>query len=177
MTIIRLFPYFIFYMLPLSIANAGEIPSSVVDECSTNPKIYYPTRIRVNANVTPEQKTAAVMDALTGLWIYENDTMDAIYAGYHVKRHYLRFAIVLTDQGLTTIICDSENMKQREASIHRKAPQWKEALNSRIRTKISTVSRDLKSNKIYLNNLTELRRKGFVTKDEYETIKERIPTE
>jgi hypothetical protein len=164
-------------MLPLSIANAEEIPSSVVDECSTNPTIYYPTRIRVNANVTPEQKTAAVMYALTGLWIYENDTMDAIYVGYYVRKHYLMFAIILTDQGLTTIICDSENMKQREGSIHRKAPQWKKALNSRIRTNILMVSRNLKNNKIYLKNLTELRRKGFVTKDEYETIKERIPTQ
>lgn len=166
-------------LVALSAANAyaADIPASVVNECTTNEKIYFPTKIRVNADLTLEQKTGAVMDALTGLWIYENETEDAIYAGYHVRKHYLKFAIVFTDDGLTTIICDSRNMKQREGSIHRKAPQWKETLNSRIRSKVSTVSRNLKSGKIYLNNLTELHRKGFVTKEEYETIKSRIPTE
>ncbi len=154
--------------------HASDIPTSVSEECTTSERIYYPTQIHVNPSLTTEQKASAVMEALRGSWIYENESEDAIYAGYHVRKHYLRFAIVFNDKGLVSIICDSKNMRQKEGSIHRKAPQWKETLNTRIRARLADIVRASKSGEIHLRNLTELYKNRFVTKEEFETIKNRI---
>jgi hypothetical protein len=157
--------------------HAEELPASVIEECTTNEKIYYPTLIRVNSNITDEQKASAIMESLSGPWIYENESEVAIYAGYHVRTHYLKFAIVFNEKGLITIICDSSNMKQKEDSIHRKAPQWKESLNTRIRARIADIVIALKSGEIHLKNLSDLYANGFVTKEEFEKIKNRINAE
>ena len=112
-----------------------------------------------------------------GQWYYEYDSEDAVFAGFQVRSHYLNVAIIYDSSGLITIICNSDNMKQKEKSIHRKAPLWKNTLDSKIRAALSNSLRESKSNRIYLKNLTGLYQNGFVTKEEYEAIKKRIDAE
>lgn len=161
-------------LLHYSVAIAADIPDSVVEECTTGNRTYFPTVIKVNEGIGPEQKLSAIMDALDGTWLYEGENEDAVFAGYHVRKHYLRFAIIHRAEDIITIICDSENMKQREYSIHRKAPVWKESLNSRIRWRISELTKKIKTDGLHLAKLTELYNSGFITRQEFETIKSRI---
>jgi len=86
-------------------------------------------------------------------------------------------AVTFSDKGLITIICNSNNLKQKKNSIHRKAPLWKNTLDSRIRAELSNSQKASNSTKSSLKSLSYLYKNGFVTKDEYETIKQRVPTE
>ena len=171
--------------------HAEEIPLSVVEECTTNERIYSPTQIRTNSNFTKEQKSTAILKALgvstsepnyatqqfKGQWYYEHESEDAIFAGYQIRSHYLNVAVTFSDKGLITIICNSNNLKQKKNSIHRKAPLWKNTLDSRIRAELSNSQKASNSTKSSLKSLSYLYKNGFVTKDEYETIKQRVPTE
>jgi len=135
-------------------AIANGIPQSVIDECTTNESIYFETKIRVNDSIGKDLKKAAVLGAVgystsdadfvvktfNGQWFYEHENEDAIFIGYKVRSHYLSVAVIYTPEGISTIVCNSNNLKQKKRSIHRKAAPWKGTLDTRIRTEISNVS-------------------------------------
>ena len=112
------------------------------------------TKIRVNDGVGKDLKKAAVLEALgfstsnpdfvvktfTGQWFYEHENEDAIFIGYKVRSHYLSVTVIYTTEGFSTIVCDSDNLKQKKRSIHRKAAPWKGTLDTAIRIEISNVS-------------------------------------
>ena len=172
-------------------AIADDIPQSVIDECTTNESIYFETEIRVNDGVDKDLKKAAVLKALgvstsdpnfavktfKGQWFYEYENEHAIFSGYKIRSHYLSVATIYTPKGLSTIVCNSENLKQTETSIHRKASPWKGTLDTKIRIEISNVSRAGNRSAIYIDKLNALKTSGFVTDNEYTRIKKRIEAE
>ena len=135
-------------------AIANDIPQSVIDECTTNESIYFETKIRVNDGVGKDLKKAAVLEAagystsdpdfvaktFNGQWFHEYENEDAIFIGYRVRSQYLSIAVIYTPEGFSTIVCNSDNLKQKKKSIHRKAAPWKGTLDSAIRIEISNVS-------------------------------------
>ncbi len=167
---------------------ANNFPASITEECTTNERIYNESNLRVNASIDKTIKREAILKALgvstsnpnfavhtfKGQWFYEHENDDAIFVGYKIRNHYLSVAIIYTEKGLSTIICNSNNLKQTEESIHKKASVWKDTLNSNIRVEIGNVLRGNNSNHIYLKNLDRLKSAGFITDDEYKKIKKRI---
>jgi len=135
-------------------AFANDLTQSVIDECTTNESIYFETKIRVNDSIGKDLKKDAVLRAVgystsnpdfvvktfTGQWFYEYENEDAIFIGYKVRSHYLSVAVIYTPEGLSTIVCNSDNLKQKKWSIHRKAAPWKGTLDTAIRIEISNTS-------------------------------------
>ncbi len=172
-------------------AVAGDIPQSVKDECTTNRSIYFETEMRVNEGLEKEAKRSAILKALgestsnpgtavktfKGQWFYEYENEDAVFSGYKIRSHYLSVAIIYTPRGLSTIVCNSQNLKQTESSIHRKASPWKGTLDTNIRIEISNISRAENRSVNYMDKLDALKNSGFVTDGEYARIKKRIEAE
>ena len=168
--------------------HAEELPASVVQACTTNIKIYFTTRLQTNPGMTKGQKRTAILKALgastsepnfavqnfKGQWFYEYESGDAIYTGYKIRSHYLSVAVVFTDKGLNTVVCNSSNLRQSEKSIHRKAPLWKETLDTKIRVQVADISLSKQASNADLDRLNALHANGFVTQEEYENIKNRI---
>lgn len=172
--------------------HAGVTPDSVAKTCTTTEEIYNSTTIHTNDNIQKEQKREAILKALghstsnpnfavqnfKGQWFYEHETDDAVFAGYKIRSHYLKVAVIYSDLGLDTILCDSLNLRQSEDSIHRKAPLWKQTLDTRIRVEMANIStKEVPGSKEISSDikmLDSLYSKGFLTKIEYEVIKERI---
>ncbi|OBT12116.1 hypothetical protein A9264_02965 [Vibrio sp. UCD-FRSSP16_10] len=174
---------------PISYSSA----STIVEGCTTTPAIYHEQFIPTNSNMSKADKRSAVLRSLgmssseesfathnfKGQWFYERESESTIYAGYKVRTHYLSVAITYTDTGLSTILCDSLNLKQSKSSIHRKAPQWKGTLDSRIRIeegKQSLILMNESSNDINANikALDLLMKNNYINKEEYLKIKSRI---
>ena len=172
----------------LATNKADEIPSTVIEECTTNSSIYNPSQIRTNSNVSIVLKRAAVFAALghstskanfttsvfKGQWFYEFESGNTIYAGYNIRSHYLNVAVNFNEKGIKTIICNSKNLKQTEDSIHKKARLWKETLDTKIRIELSNATPKLNVIDADLQNLTSLHKKGFITDEEFTAIKDRI---
>ena len=170
---------------------AVSIPESVKEVCSTNERIYYETEIRSSADLNRPAKDAAVARALgssksnpnfstktfNGQWFYEFQNDDAVFAGYKVRAHYLSTAIVFTDLGVTTIICNSANLNQKEGSIHRKAPLWKGTLDSNLRIELGKASAIGARLNRTETSLQYLLKKGVISQPEYEEIRSRPSSE
>ena len=83
-------------------------------------------------------------------------------------------AIIYTPKGLSIIVCNSANLKQKESSIHRKASAWKETLNTKIRVELANFARQDNISGSYLEKLKALKASGFITDEEFETLRKRI---
>lgn len=181
-----------FLLLPYAVAEVTA-PAS----CTTNDRTYYPTSTTLPSNLSYEQTRDAVLvalgyadvdvswarDTFAGQWFFEYEDADAIYAGYSVRSHYLRTAILIGDTTITTIVCDSRNLKQTERKIHRKVPGWKGTLDDNIRIALGQASEYFRKNADTqenfdlankLENLESLRRSGVLTNEEYETLRRRV---
>ena len=172
----------------ISQVHAVEIPTSVVESCTTNSKIYHKTILRTGAEISKDQKRKAVFKALgfstsnpnlathnfRGQWFFERESDAAIYTGYKIRSHYLSTAVVYTDEGLVTIICDSENLKQGRTSIHKKAPLWKGTLDSNIRIELGQTAAFSDTNHQSIESLNQLYSKGLISREEYDAILSRI---
>ncbi|WP_019025776.1 hypothetical protein [Colwellia piezophila] len=133
---------------------SATIPSSVLTDCTTNASTFFETSLRTNEDLGNDEKRSAILKSIgistsnpnfavktfKGQWFLEFETPDAIYVSYKVRSHYLQVAVFYTPRGLDTIICNSRNLKQSDSSIHKKAPIWKESLNSRIRSELSQLT-------------------------------------
>ena len=172
---------------------APYAPAQVVTPgaCTTNERIHYPTEL------SHKQARDAVLvslgyadvdvswarDTFAGQWFFEYEDEDTIYAGYSVRSHYLRIAIVVGEKAITTIVCDSRNLKQTERKIHRKVPLWKGTLDDNIRMALGQASEYFRRHSAdqqdvdmatKLENLESLRRSGVLTNEEYETLRQRV---
>ena len=164
-------------------------PESILENCTTNEHIYFPTTIRTDVASIDRRKEAVrralgisssnpdyVTHMFNGQWFFEYENQNVVFAGYKIRSHYLQVAILLGGDQVTTILCNSSNLKQKKKSIHRKAPLWKEAIDSNIRIELgreSTVNDD-SSNEIEYAQLDSLYEKGFILEDEYLAIRKRI---
>ena len=170
-------------------SKSDSLPASIAEECTTNESIFFPSKIRTTISETALKKEAIMLALGTstsepsfgttyfkGQWFYEYSVGNVIFSGYKVRSHYLKTAIIINDKYITTILCDSENMNQDSNSIHRKSPQWKSTLNTRIKIELGKVSNKspIKITDTYIKQITELNKKGLITNEELKTIKERI---
>lgn len=167
---------------------ADEPPVGSYSECTTSPATFHPSAIKTNDSLSREMKRAAVLRALGSpssnpnyaqrsfkdQWFYARETTDAVFAGYNVRGHYLGVAVLYTDTGLETIICDSANLKQSDSSIHKKAGLWKEDLNAMLRVELGQVATTQGQLVAYHEHLQSLKSAGYITDDEFATIGQRI---
>jgi hypothetical protein len=162
--------------------------------CTTSAKIQFPDTIST-AGLTAEQQKQVVYAALysnmseprwddieppKGVWRFVSETDGVIYAKLDKGSWYLQAAISPDAESLSTIVCNSEGLKQTETSIHRNTPKHKARLDSALGGRVEKalemgmpdsppegVEGDLK----YLDSLKQ---SGFVTDDEYANIRQRL---
>lgn len=181
-----------FMLLSLFLICAGSVadepPVGSYSECTTTPATFYPSAIKTNDSLSREMKRAAVLRALGSPssnpnyaqrsfkdeWFYARETTDAVFAGYNVRGHYLGVAILYTDTGLETIICDSANLKQSDNSIHKNASLWKEDLNAMLRVELGQVATKRGQLVAYREHLQSLKNAGYITDKEFARIDQRI---
>ena len=182
---------FMFCCVPL------DAHSAIPESCTTTERIHFPTTSSTPPTLAPEQIREAVLVALgsadvdvswarqtfTGQWFYEYEDEEALYAGYTIRSHYLRVAIILDSGELTTIVCDSRNLDQTKKKIHRKVPGWKGTLDNNIRIALGQaaeyyrnhpVSKKEGNMAVKLDNLESLRKSGVLTEQEYSGLRQRI---
>jgi len=170
---------------------------SLPPDCTTSEKIQYSRSSRIPPVLSREQAREAVLvalgysdlqvswakDTFSGQWFFEFEDEFAMYAGYAVRNHYLQVAIFLEEDRLTTIVCDSRNLKQKSYSIHRKVPGWKGTLDDNLRLALGQASEYFRAQSeedvaaeiaTQLDNLESLRRSGVLTDEEYRELRSRI---
>lgn len=169
---------------------ASQNSKIIKDECTTNSNIYYLKKFRVGQGFTLEQMKAAVLLALgksttnpnyetqwlKGQWFHEYTIKNIIFTGYQVRSHYLKVAVQVTPKNVTTIVCDSSNLRQDEDSIHRKVPVWKKQLDTKIRIELgkATAQNNQQPGSLELEQLNNLRKKGVITEAEFRIFKARL---
>ena len=184
-----------FALLSLIVTNSalGETPAT----CTTSEPIQFETTFNIPPSLDYEQAREAVLvalgsadvdaswarDTFAGQWFYEYEDEDAVYAGYSVRSHYLRVAVILGGSEIATIVCDSRNLKQTERKIHRKVPGWKGTLDDNIRVALGQASAYYRDQAVdeeevdmatKLDNLESLRRSGVLTEQEYTELRKRV---
>jgi hypothetical protein len=180
------------FAMPLSYAQ-DLIPPS----CTTTEKIHFARSARIPPELNSERVREAVLvalgyadvdvswarDTFAGQWFFEFQDEFAIYAGYSVRSHYLQVAVLIEQDKVTSIVCDSRNLKQSAKSIHRKVPGWKGTLDDNIRIALGQAAeyyRRQPTNEkdeamaTQLENLNSLRRSGVLTNEEYENLRQRV---
>jgi len=121
---------------------------------------------------------------IKGQWYFEGQGDRLIYGGFSVRSHYLQLAITYDETEVISVVCDSINLKQTSSSIHRKVPQWKTRLDSKIRQELGQVSglADMQDpgTKLAIDELADdlvkldgLRKAGVISVDEFTALKER----
>jgi len=212
-----------FQRMILMLAVLATLPAAAADKdndtlpfeakCTTSAKIQYAEVITVPAGLEYSDVYGAIQEALgsnyntnsgsyvsreiVGEWFYEYDADQVIYAGLTVRSHYLQLAIYADTESVTTIVCDSNNLRQKSSSIHRKVPNWKSRLDSTIRVELGqamsgnraeaenqaiikdaneskAVNRPAKSSSdivAELFKLAELQQAGLITIEEYNNLK------
>ena len=122
-------------------------------------------------------------DTFKGQWHYEIEDEYALYAGYSIRTHYLQVAILIDEDKVTSIVCDSRNLKQKSRSIHRKVPVWKGTLDDNIRLALGQAAEYYRKHPANeqvddmaeeLEKLSSLRRSGILTDEEYRTLRQRV---
>lgn len=182
-------------LLFLLVTNSalGDVPAT----CTTSERIQFTTNFNIPPSLDSEQAREAVLvalgsadvdaswarDTFAGQWFYEYEDEDALYAGYSVRSHYLRVAVMLGDSEVTTIVCDSRNLKQTEKKIHRKVPGWKGTLDDNIRLALGQAADYYRNHPVdeeedelaaKLDSLDSLRRSGVLTEQEYRKLRQRV---
>jgi hypothetical protein len=190
---------------------AAETESPFEANCTTSSKVQYPEVIPVPSDLEYAEINRAIQSALgsnyniesgsyvsreiTGEWFSEYQDDKITYAGLTVRNHYLQLAIYADLQNVTTIVCNSNNLKQKSRSIHRKVPSWKSRLDNSIRIELAraassdtaeatntnalvdsneSATSTSKSASTIVNELTELGdllAAGLITEDEYNRLK------
>ena len=171
----------------------GESPKT----CTTTERIQFPTTFNIPPSLSTDQAREALLvalgsadvdaswarDTFAGQWFYEYEDEDALYAGYSARSHYLRVAVILEENKVKTIVCDSRNLKQTERRIHRKVPGWKGSLDDNIRIALGQASAYYRNHPVdeeegdlaeKLDNLESLRRSGVLTEKEYKELRQRV---
>jgi hypothetical protein len=190
--------YLFLALLPIAVNVTAE---NLGEDCTTTEKIQYPTSIKTPTELNFDEKREAVMIVLgnaspdsswptevtnqfKGQWFYEYQTGNIVYAGLTIRSHYLQIAIDITPTELTTIVCNSRNLKQTEKKIHRKVPLWKDRLDSDFRIALGNASR-YSGTRMYedgisdslaenLSKLNELHKSGVLTDEEFAMLKQRL---
>jgi len=161
-------------------------------DCTTTEKIQYLEVIRLNDNMSEDDTRGAILKSLgysssdtsgtvkqyEAQWFYEYSEANVIFAGYTVRSHYLQVVIEHDEEAVSTIVCDSLNLKQSKSRIHRKVPLWKAQLDSRIRVALGRASEKLRAASTELNrelaDLKNLHDKKIITDAEFVELKARI---
>ena len=190
------FAYFLGLTL-LFLAPFGHAQSQIPPDCTTTEKIHFARTARVPQILSDDQVREVVLVALgyadvdaswvrntfTGQWFFEFEDEFAMYAGFSVRSHYLQVAITLEDGKLTSVVCDSRNLKQKAGSIHRKVPGWKGTLDDNIRVALGQAAEYYRKNPVNseeeamakeLENLESLHRSGVLTDEEYTKLRQRV---
>lgn len=121
--------------------------SNFPPSCTTTEKIRFARTARIPPTLSRELTREAILvalgyadidvswarDTFAGQWFFEFEDEFALYGGYSVRSHYLQVAILMDEGKVTSIVCDSRNLKQKPKSIHRKVPNWKGTLDDNIR--------------------------------------------
>ena len=176
-------------------ANGNAADLSALD-CTTTEKIRFAETMRGSPDLNRDLVREAVLVVLgkaavnpaystrqfKGRWAFESEQDNVIYAGLNVRSHYLQLAVVLENNAVTTVVCDSQNLKQKKRSIHRKVPAWKLRFDTDIRTALGQAALlartnhndDTGASSKQLNWISKLRNDGILTDQEYSDIKQRI---
>jgi hypothetical protein len=72
-------------------------------------------------------------------WIVERSLPASIVAGYRNKSHYLQVTIDYSEKEVSSRITGSDNLNQRDDSIHRRALQWQRQLDGYIFRELSKL--------------------------------------
>jgi len=181
----------------LLVATVGVLLGfAVVAEpvCTTSSAIQYPASIATPEKLTTDQQRKVVYAALNyrpgsakwdddpakGSWMYEKDDGNVVYAGLTIRTHYLQAAIILSPGNIDTIVCDSDNLKQKSNSIHRKAEPWKATLDDEIKTtarrveKLGMSDTPLTEIERDMEGLNRINARGVLSEDEYMDLRERL---
>jgi len=166
-------------------------------DCTATAKVHFARAARIPPNLPPEKVHEAILVALgyadvnaswarstfAGQWFFEYQDEFALYAGYSARNHYLQIAILVGEDKVTSIVCDSRNLDQKPRSIHRKVPGWKGTLDDNIRIALGQAAEYYRRHPIneqeeematQLENLNSLRRSGVLTNEEHKELRQRI---
>jgi len=181
----------------LLLAQISYAQDVIPPDCTTTEKIHFSRTAKIPSALNGEQAREAVLvalgyadvdaswarDTFDGQWFFEFQDEYAIYAGYSVRSHYLQVAVMIDDEKITTIVCDSRNLKQSEKKIHKKVPGWKGTLDDNIRIALGQASEYYRLHPINaqeadmvsaLENLESLHRTGVLTDQEYKQLRQRV---
>lgn len=186
------FSILIVFSAEIHAENSDLTPATVIKDCSTNERIYFKSTIKTDA-LSKQQKRDAIFSAVgsprsdpnfaartfNGQWFYEREADDVIFVGFKVRAHYLGVAIMYGGPDVETYVCSSENLKQSNRSIHKKAPLWKETLDTKLKIELGKAAMRLSQPTNPRENsdisiLDALNKKGYLTPTEYSQIKSRI---
>jgi len=134
------------FLIGVLVATIFSAQAMAAPQCTTTEVIQFPYTIPAS-EFTAEQQRRIVEAAVyykrtepkwddylspSNAWKYERESDGVIYIGMNRRSHYLQIAATLSDAGITTIVCDSSDLKQKETSIHKKVPGWKDTLDKEI---------------------------------------------
>ncbi len=74
-------------------------------------------------------------------WYFEDSGSNVVYAGFQRKNYYMRIAIKYDNRKVALNIEDSRNLRQTEFEIHKRAFQWLQTLENRIRRNLGSVAK------------------------------------
>lgn len=188
-------------LAPPLFANTANLAAAVSEACNTTTAIQYVSEIPNARSLSQEQQRRAVLRAIgdpesqanffrenfVGQWFYEHEAENVVFAGYNIRSHYLGTAIVIESGAVYTLICRSSNMNQSSRSIHRKAPLWKEDLDSKIRIEMGREAAAQLSEPIAgeqtkngadalksTESIRHLLRAGVISREEHDELLERV---
>jgi len=74
-------------------------------------------------------------------WYFEDNDSNVLYAGFQRKNFYMRVAINYDNNKVVLEIVDSRNLRQTTTEIHKRAFQWLQTLENRIRRNLGYVAK------------------------------------
>ena len=178
-------------------ALTREVDEGLISSCTAGPKIQFAETIPIPDELSHDDTISAIHAALgaryglsddtyvskeiVGDWFYESTSEEVVFAGLTVRSHYLRLAIVVDEDAVKSIVCDSKNLDQKKNSIHRKVPDWKIRLDSKIRIELGRSAseqagkaRAAEELKTELSRLADLFESELISEKEYRQLKSEV---
>jgi len=117
----------------------------IIEACSTTKIVESPPMLLSPGIIVNQVESAirAAINSYNGAWLVEEAYPGSIIAGLHVRNHYMKVEINYSEQGISSHIISSKNLKQDKNSIHKKALYWQNRLDASIKLEINKLSMPL----------------------------------
>ena len=117
----------------------NKIDQILFGECTTAPSTYFESKIEPDNSMNAESMRSIAITVLgkttskKGQWFYEKENENIIFSGYKTRDLYLNVAIIVTENEISTVVCDIKNLNQRNVLNQRKlANQRKNYIDKRV---------------------------------------------